>query len=76
MNIKWYSDMQKLGSRTGYGMAFCIRLHRSTSEYKMDKRAKKILGAPRPMCEGSRIMISPIIIKRNGKVTGYRVTSV
>ncbi len=76
MNIKWYSDMQKLGSRTGYGMEFCIRLHRSTSEHKMDKRTKKILGAPRPMREGGRIIISPIIIKRNGKVTGYRVTSV
>ena len=76
MNLKWYSDMQKLGSRTGCGMAFCIRLHRSTSEHKMDKRTKKILGAPEPMREGSRIMISPIIIKRNGKVTGYRVTSV
>ena len=73
MNDKWYNEMQRLGSITGYGMRFVIRLHRSTKSHKMRGRTKTCLGDPQPLVEGSDLFIRPVLIKRTGKIIEYRV---
>lgn len=75
MKRSWYSDMQRLGRRTGYGMRFVVRLHRSAAEGKMRRRTPTVLGEPEQLCEGSRLWLRPILTKRTGKLLGYRASS-
>ena len=73
MKKKWYDEMQRLGSTTGYGMRFVIRLHRSTRGHRMRVRTTTCLGDIQPLFEGSDLFIRPVLIKRTGKIIEYKV---
>lgn len=75
MKRSWYSDMQRLGRRTGFGMRMIIRLKRSTAEHKMQRRTPTVLGEPEQFREGSRLQLRPIMTKRTGKILGYRASA-
>lgn len=75
MKRSWYSDMQRLGRRTGLGMKLVVRAERSMAEHKMQRRTPTVLGEPEQLREGSRLWLRPIMTKRTGKILGYRASS-
>lgn len=76
MKNSWFSKMQKLGRATGYGMALCVRIARSSAESKSSRRMKLVEGEPRPLANGSRLTVVPMSNKRSGKIIHYSVVSV
>lgn len=68
MRRSWFTDMQRLGRRSGLGFRLVVRAARSSAELKAQKRMVTVEGKPEPLYPGSKLMMTPILNKRNGRV--------